>query len=333
MTVPSEPVDLEASPGVIIRAHIVDSVGVIAGGDSDDYDAATYLCSTEANPPKYNSCGVIQGRRISGTAQDGEWDFDPFRGQRAHGGWEVWALQVLRLDGTRQRIDLRPLPVNRTFHTIGRFGTFFDRQSPLSNENTTITYGGTVTLRSRAYWIDELVKRHPIGNRQVRIMQEDQTEPVIDGDERLLTTVTTAADGTLAVTVKPDRKAFRLYLVIDQGTTTDGFRYMDGISWTGRVDVKVGLGIRSKPSSLPAGTVGYVEGNVVPATHAGQNAYLQRYSGGAWKIVSSAKIRSSGRFTLAVQPPGKGTYRYRVYKASDALHVYNVTREFTLAGK
>jgi hypothetical protein len=333
LTVPSEPVDLEASPGVIIRAHIVDSVGVIAGYTDEHDDAATYLCLMDANPPKYNACGIMQGHLISGTPQDGEWEFEPFRGQRAHGGFEVWTLQVMRLDGTRQRIDLRPLPFNRTFHTIGRFGAFFDRQSPLTNENTTIPYGGTVTLRARAYWIDELVKRHPIGNRQVRIMQEDQAEPIIDGDERLLTTVTTAADGTLTVTVKPERKAFRLYLMMDPGTTTDGTRYMDNTTWTGRVDVKVGLGIRSKPSSLPAGTVGYVEGNVVPATHAGQNAYLQRYSGGAWKIVSSAKIRSSGRFTLAVQPPGKGTYRYRVYKASDALHVYNVTREFTVAGK
>ncbi|WP_344932382.1 hypothetical protein [Actinoplanes nipponensis] len=48
--------------------------------------------------------------------------------------------------------------------------------------------------------------------------------------------------------------------------------------------------------------------------------------------MSSAKIRSSGRFTLAAQPPGRGSYRYRVYKASDALHVYNVTRPFTIVG-
>ncbi|GIE52978.1 hypothetical protein Ani05nite_65120 [Amorphoplanes nipponensis] len=332
LTVPAAPVDLETSPGAVIRAHIVDSVGVVPGDMSDEIDGATYLCVSASDPGGDDGCYAQSPHLVSGTAKDGEWEFDPFDGKRAYGGWEATRIHVVRADGTSRMVDLRPLPFPRAFRTIGRFGAFFDRQSPTSAENTTITYGGTVTLRARAYWIDELVKRHPIAHQQVRVVQEDQAEPVIDGDERLLTTVTTAADGTLAVTVKPERKAFRLYLMFDKGTSADGVRYMDGIAWTGRVDVRVRIGIRSKPSTLPARTVGYVEGNVIPAVHAGQNAYLQRYSGGSWKIVSSAKIRSSGRFTLAAQPPGRGSYRYRVYKASDALHVYNVTRPFTIVG-
>jgi hypothetical protein len=45
-------------------------------------------------------------------------------------------------------------------------------------------------------------------------------------------------------------------------------------------------------------------------------------------VPSTTTIKS-----LAAQPTGKGTYRYPLYKASDALRVYNVTREFAVAGK
>lgn len=329
LTVPAEPVDLETSPGAVIRIHITDSVGVDPGDPIDTIDDATYLC---VGVPGSEGCYAQTAHLVGGTPQDGEWEFEPFVATRAYGGWEALRLHVVRLDGTRPWIDLRSLPFPRTFRTIGRFASFFAGQSPLTNQNTTIGYGGTVTLRGRACWIDDHDRLHPIGNKQVRVLQEDQTEPVIDGDERLLTTVVTAANGTLVVTVKPERKAFRLYLMFDKGTSTDGVRYRDGLMYTGRVDVKVGLGIRSKPTTLRAKTIGYVEGNVNPATHAGQNVYLQRYRGGSWRIVSSAVIRSSGRYTLAVQPPAKGTFRYRVYKASDALHVYNVTREFKIIG-
>jgi hypothetical protein len=329
LTVPAAPVDLETSPGAIIRAHIVDPVGVTPGDPIDNLHDSTFLCVAAA---AQEGCYVSHARLVSGTPKDGEWEFAPFVGQRPYDGWEARSLHVVRLDNSRETIDLRPLPFPRIFHTIGRFFAGFGGQSPGTNQHTTIGYGGTVTLRARAYWTDG-DNEYPLGRKQVRVMQEDAVEPVIDGNERLLTTVTTAANGTLAVTVKPDRKAWRLYLMLDQGTTVDGIRHSDGITWTGRVDVKVGIGIRAKPTSLPAGTVGYVEGNVNPATHAGQNVYLQRYSGGAWRIVSTAVIRTSGRFTLAAQPPGKATYRYRVYKASDALHTYNVTSAFAIVGR
>jgi hypothetical protein len=329
-TAPSEPVDLETSPGVVMRAHLVDPVGIIPGDTIDRIEDATYVLTNVAGAALGGGYAGM-GHLISGTPQDGDWEFDPFGGARAYGAWEANQIHVVRLDGTSAYISLRGLGFPTTIRTIGRFGAFIDRQSPATGANTTIVYGSSVTMSGRLYWIDELVKRHPIPATQVRVKQEDQVGPVIGPPPRLVATTTTRADGTFTATFKPERSASRIYLESTKGTLADGVRYMDSLSWTLRVDVKFRLGIRSRPASFKAGTIGYVEGSIAPA-RAGANAYLQRYKSGKWTIVSSAPIRSSGRFTLAAQPPAKGSFRYRVYKASDSELVYNVTPEFSIKG-
>jgi hypothetical protein len=332
LSVPSEPVDLEVTAGAVVRAHIVDPVGIVKGDSSTgETDGTTHVLINVEGAPVGG--GYLQfGHLVGGTPQDGEWEFEPFTGKRPYGNWEANRIHVARLDGSTADIDLRPLGFDTVFRTIGRFGTYFDQQSPTTTQKTTLVYGGTVTLRARLYWVEEATAvRHAIPGKLVTILQEDQNEPVIDGDERQLATTTTRADGTFSVTVKPERNAFRLYMQVAKGTTADGVRYYDGITWTGRVDVRVRIGISSKPTPLPAGTIGYVQGNVIPL-HAGQAVYLQRYRSGAWSKVSSATIRSSGRFTLAAQPPTMGQHRYRVYKPSDADHKYNVTPEFIITG-
>jgi hypothetical protein len=330
ITVPTEPVDTEVVAGAVIRMHLIDPVGIVEGDGSEELDASTYACFNVTGGG-LNGCYAAGGHLIGGTAKDGDWQFDPFAQPRPYGTWEVNRLHVVRADGTTANIDLRPLGFPLSFRVISRFGAFFDQQSQNSNQTATITYGQTLTLRARAYWVDENAHRRPIAGGRVTVLQEDQTEPVIDGDERVLTTLTTAADGTLSVTLTPDRNAFRIYLQLAKSTTPEGIRYMDGIAWTGRVNVQVAIGVFSRPTALKTRTIGYVEGNVRPL-HVGQFAYLQRFSGGAWVKVSSAVIRGSGRFTLAAQPPNKGANRYRVYKASDADHMYNVTPEFIITG-
>jgi hypothetical protein len=329
VTVPATKVDLEVSPGAVLRAHLVDPVGVSPGDPVESILYTTYIAiNTQGGPV---GGGYLQmGHLVGGTPQDGDWEFQPFDRARAFGNWEANRIHVVRLDGTQADIPLRPLGFSTVFSTLGRFTAEIDHQSPAITQTTTLGYGGSITLRGRLSW-HELNAVHTIPIKKVTVLQEDQDEPVIDGDERVLTTTTTGWDGTFSVTVKPDRHAFRIYLTTTKGTLVNGVRYTDAITWIARVDVKFRIGLRSKPTSLKAGTIGYVEGSVAPAT-AGQNAYLQRYKGGKWTIVSSASVRSSGRFTLAAQPPGKGSFRYRVYKPSDAGHVYNYTPEFTVQG-
>lgn len=331
LTVPSAPVDLEASPGAIIRAHITDPVGATPGDPVDEYDVGTEVCVTEAGSAWSGiGCHRLTGRLISGTPQDGEWEFQPFKEFSAYHGFEVRRLNVARLDGTSQVIDLTLLAFPRTFTTIGRHNAFVDRQSPRSDQVTTIVYGGTVTVRARLFWVDKRsLRRQPIAKQRVRLLQKDQA----DGDERLLATATTAADGSVAVTVKPARNAHGLYLRWDEGTTASGIRYDFGVAWTGRVDVKSRIGIRSKPAKLRVKQVGYIQGNVTPATPAAKYVYLQRYSRGAWRNVGSATIRGNGTFSLGVRPLAKGTFSYRVYKPGDARNAFNVTSAFKITSK
>jgi len=44
----------------------------------------------------------------------------------------------------------------------------------------------------------------------------------------------------------------------------------------------------------------------------GETVYLERLYKGSWLVVGSAKVRTSGRFTLIAQPPSIGNWRYRV---------------------
>lgn len=136
LSVPSEPVDLETTPGAVVRAHIVDPVGIVAGDSSTG-------------------------------------EVEPFTGEQPYGNWEANRIHVARLDGTTADIDLRPLGFDTVFRTIGRFGTYFDQQSPSTTTNTTLVYGGTVTLRARLYWVEEAsAVRHPIPGKLVTILHE-----------------------------------------------------------------------------------------------------------------------------------------------------------------
>ena len=332
-TVPSAAVDLEKSPGAVLRAHIVDPVGLSENDPNEPHgelDHVTHLLvrgEGETHPGGY----ALLGQLVSGTPQDGEWEFQPFQQARAFGDWDAYLLHIARLDGSTSDIQVKSLGFRHVFRTIGRFGAFFDRQSPSSFQDTLIRHGEAITLRGRLYWQDERFRPHPIAGKQLTVLQEDADEPILDGDERQVATGMTAADGTFSIRVVPERNAFRLYVQASKGKSPRGIRYSDASTWTGRVDVQVRIGIVSRPDSLPAGTVGPVEGYVAPR-HPGQPAYLQRHTGEGWRTVSTATIRSSGRFTLLAQPPTKGRHSYRVYKASDADHKGYATPAFVITG-
>jgi hypothetical protein len=332
-TGPTEPVDLETSPGALFSVHMTDTVGIREydpNGMGEDFTSFTYLLFREEGSTVSGGGYAEMSQLVSGTPQDGEFEFGPFAGKRAFGNWEPYRMHIARIDGTTTEIDLAPLGFDKPFRVIGRFGAFIENALPSTVQNTLVRYGQRITLRGRLIWIDELGRRYPIPGVTVTISQEEAFTEV-DEEWDPVATGKTAADGTFAIPVVPQRSASRLYSQTPQGTSPEGVRYMDAITWTGRVDVQVRINITSRPTSLPAGSVGYVEGNVVPL-HAGQLAYLQRYTNQGWRTVSKATIRSSGRFTLPVQPPGKTTYRYRVYKASDADHLGFTTPVFLVTG-
>jgi hypothetical protein len=328
----ASPIDLEdPASDRSIRAHIVDSVGIVPGFYDDQSgrgaETETFACVSPVGAN--NGCYVHAARLVSGTAQDGDWEFDPIGETSLHGTWQIKRLHVVRADDTTADIDPAALGYPTTFRTISRWGAFFAKGSPWVNEDTVLTYGDSLTIRGRAYILDDKSTQYPVGNRRLVVTVQHADTPGRDGTEPVAGTTTTKADGSFAVTVHPDQHAFRYYVELAAGTSDDGIRYMDAITYTGRVDVKVGVWVRSFPASLPARTIGSVEGWTTPLTN--WPVYLQRYYNGAWRLVSTATVRSSGRFTLAAQPP-KGTWKYRVYEPGDATRFANVTPEFTIKG-
>jgi hypothetical protein len=330
---PISPIDLE-NPRTdrTITAHIVDPVGIDPGFFDDQSgrgaETETFACVDKVGATQ-NGCYVHAGQLTSGTATDGVWTFDPIGEVSVHNWFRVVRLHLVRIDGTTLDVDLNALGFATTFRTISRWGAFVDRTSPATNQDTVLTYGAGLTLRGREYYVDEFANRFPIGHRRVEVRVKYENSPVIDGTEPIVATATTEADGTYAVTVHPDQHAFRYYVEMAAGTTDEGIRYMDSITWTGRVDVRVNVSVSSRPVSLPARTIGNVEGAVAPVLTG--PVYLQRWSGGAFQTVSSATVGASGSFTLAAQPP-KGTWRYRVYQPGDATHLGNTSAEFAVTG-
>ncbi|WP_328461032.1 hypothetical protein OHA21_31455 [Actinoplanes sp. NBC_00393] len=81
-----------------------------------------------------------------------------------------------------------------------------------------------------------------------------------------------------------------------------------------------------------SGTTVAVNGNVRPVQK-GKVLQLHRlYADKTWRKVSTARMRDSGRYTLAATPPGKVTYSYRVYVPGDDRAVGTISKTFTIRG-
>jgi len=84
-------------------------------------------------------------------------------------------------------------------------------------------------------------------------------------------------------------------------------------------------------TSAPVGTIVPVNGTVAGAPSCAVN--LQRlYGATAWRTVGTAKIRSSGRFTVNAQPAYKGYIPYRVYFPGCYNYKPGVSKTFTIRG-
>ena len=82
----------------------------------------------------------------------------------------------------------------------------------------------------------------------------------------------------------------------------------------------------------PVGTVVPVNGSVYRVTSSCP-VHLQRlYGASQWRTVSSAKLRSSGRFTVNAQPSYRGLIPYRAYFPTCYNVVAGVSKTFYIRG-
>ncbi|GAA3340103.1 hypothetical protein GCM10020358_26420 [Amorphoplanes nipponensis] len=176
LTVPAAPVDLETSPGAVIRAHIVDSVGVVPGDMSDEIDGATYPASRPRTRAVTTVCYAQSPHLVSGTAKDGEWEFDPFDG-KARPTVACEATRIHVRPGRRHQPDGRPAPaaVPRAFRTIGRFGASRPAVAHLRREHHDHVRRHVTLARPRV--LDRRARQAPPDRPPAgRVVQEDQAE-------------------------------------------------------------------------------------------------------------------------------------------------------------
>ncbi|WP_405063211.1 hypothetical protein OG474_16680 [Kribbella sp. NBC_01505] len=85
-------------------------------------------------------------------------------------------------------------------------------------------------------------------------------------------------------------------------------------------------------TSAPVGSIVPVEGKVGGAPQ-GCAVNLQRlYGKTAWRTVSTAKVRQSGRFTLSAQPAYKGNIYYRVSFPACYGYLAGLSKMFVISG-
>ena len=76
----------------------------------------------------------------------------------------------------------------------------------------------------------------------------------------------------------------------------------------------VGIGVVDK--TITKGSLAQLQGGVSPAV-AGSLVTIQRYTGGKWKSLGTAVVRSSGRYSYATRPATTGGFLYRAVKFNE----------------
>jgi hypothetical protein len=82
-------------------------------------------------------------------------------------------------------------------------------------------------------------------------------------------------------------------------------------------------------TSAPFGTTVRLRGTVKP-NHAGKRIYLQRYSDGAWRNVTSKLLSSTSAYAFSLRPATRGQHKYRAYKSGGGSEVEVASRTVVL---
>lgn len=125
---------------------------------------------------------------------------------------------------------------------------------------------------------------------------------------------TTSSTGYVSTTHKP--AGHREYRAVHPKT----LYYAASTSRTVAVSVRPALTAKLSPAAALNGTTVRVTGTLKPA-HSGQYVHLQRLTSDGWRLVTKAKLSSTGSYSLATRPTSSGSYTYRVYKPADSDHL------------
>ncbi len=188
----------------------------------------------------------------------------------------------------------------------------------LGTSPATITYGAVTTIRGRLTAADGTA----MAGQTVRLYFRKRGT----SEWRLLSTRTTAADGTFGGT-HPAASHLDYTARFD---ATD--RYGASTSREAGVNVAVAVSSGLSAGSVRRNGTVTLRGIVAP-NHPGQTVTRQQLINGAWSNVATATVSSIGAYSFVVQNSYPGTKYYRVVRAADGDHLAGVSSTRVLTVK
>ena len=249
--------------------------------------------------------------RVSGTNNDGVWRARiPFT-STAVGGWHVVKVVAADVTGaeTRQPVAEGAITVTSSDRPYLVWSTSPAVQK-VNDPPTTVTYSGHLL------WTDG----GGVAGATLRWAQDSncvENDGVIPAQH----TVKTSSSG--AWSFKADQKVgivcVGLYRAAGGATSNGIGAYKLARFGSAGLRTAYRYSLPAPPdTATTAGTPVAINGKVLPYfSFFNGRVLLQRYTGGHWRTVGSAKVRTSGRYTLAAAPPYAGRHAYRIVKPSD----------------
>ncbi|HEU4422743.1 MAG TPA: glycosyl hydrolase family 18 protein [Pilimelia sp.] len=140
---------------------------------------------------------------------------------------------------------------------------------------------------------------------------------------RTVATGTTSSTGTVSLTYVPGGNGeYRLY-------SPASWTYLAATSPTATALVRWRVTAKFDDATVSPGTTAYLRGTVAPV-RAGTTVQRQQYSGGVWRTVASAAVRSDGTYVFPVATSARGTYVFRVVAAAATLNTTGFSPQVSL---
>jgi type VII secretion-associated serine protease mycosin len=185
----------------------------------------------------------------------------------------------------------------------------YGMKSGIATTSTLITNGSPVTLKGSVLRIDNKAYAGLPVSLYMR--------PNGATSFTRLATVKTTSTGTLSYAYKPSRSSVFTYVFpgnADLMSTRTPYV---------TVQVRPAITASLSPATVRPNQLSYFAGKVTP-WHTGKTVYLQLYTNGAWKTVTSTKLTSSGGYTFGLFK-ATGKYSYRLLCPADFDHAQAIS--------
>jgi hypothetical protein len=195
---------------------------------------------------------------------------------------------------------------------------------------TTLT--GTWTTANLAYGQTLTVHGHLTGNagelsgRSVHV----QFQAAGRTTWSTVTTPLTDSTGAFTATVKPTGTGtWRLVYDGAPGNGTTTATWSASTSAATRIQVHVALAARTSATRVTHGATVTLTGTATP-TEAGTVVWVQRWNGHTWTTIATLKENAAGQVSLHLHETTRGTFTYRLYKASTARIAGGASNQVTV---